>query len=54
MRKQPIDMVLKNKVIPLLMEYFSGKTDIVSDIFDGSGWNVNYDLSTYGWSISKA
>jgi hypothetical protein len=54
MRKQPIDMVLKNKVVPLLMEYFSGKTDIVSDIFDGSGWNVNYDLSTYGWNISRA
>jgi 5-methylcytosine-specific restriction protein B len=44
---------LRNKVIPLLMEYFSGKTEIISGIFDGSGWNVNYDTTNYLWNVTK-
>ena len=54
MKQLPIETVLKNKIIPLLMEYFSSKTDIVSSIFEGSGWNVNYDIKTYSWNISKS
>lgn len=54
MKQQPIETVLENKVVPLLMEYFSGKTDIVSSIFEGSGWNVTYDKTTYSWIIFKA
>ncbi|HEX9929499.1 MAG TPA: AAA family ATPase [Pyrinomonadaceae bacterium] len=54
MRNQPIETILRNKVIPLLMEYFSGKTDIVSSIFDSSGWNISYNTDTYSWGISKA
>lgn len=53
MNHQPIETTLKNKVVPLLMEYFSGKTDIVTSIFDGTDWNVNYNFSTYSWDISK-
>lgn len=53
MKQQPIESVLENKVIPLLMEYFSGKTDIVSSIFEGSGWIVSYDTTSYSWNISK-
>lgn len=43
--------VLKNKVIPLLMEYFSGKTDLVEDIFKNSGWTVQYDIEVFDWQI---
>ncbi|AAM05517.1 TPA: McrB family protein [Methanosarcina acetivorans] len=43
--------VLQNKVIPLLMEYFSGKTEIVEEIFKGSKWFVKYDTEKYGWEI---
>lgn len=53
MKGQPIEVVLKNKVLPLLMEYFSGKTDIVSEIFSGSKWSVNYDSITYSWRIKE-
>jgi len=53
MKRQPIETVLENKVIPLLMEYFSGKVDIVSSIFDGSGWKVVYESKVYSWNISK-
>ena len=51
MKNQPIQLVLQNKVVPLLMEYFSGKTDIVSEIFEGTNWSVKYDTNTYTWDI---
>jgi len=40
--------VLENKVIPLLMEYFSGKIEVVEEIFKGSEWSVKYDTEKYG------
>ena len=49
---QTIEIVLQNKVIPLLMEYFSGKTDIVSKIFSDTNWNVTYDTTNFLWDIS--
>lgn len=43
--------VLQNKVIPLLMEYFSGKTYVVEEIFKESEWSVKYDTEKYCWQI---
>ncbi|AFV22353.1 ATPase associated with various cellular activities AAA_5 [Methanolobus psychrophilus R15] len=43
--------VLRNKVIPLLMEYFAGKTEVVEEIFKDSGWPVKYDTEQYDWQI---
>ena len=51
MKGQSIETVLQNKIIPLLMEYFSGKTDIVSRIFTETSWNVSYDTTNYNWNI---
>jgi hypothetical protein len=53
MKKQSIENVLRSKVVPLLMEYFSGKTDIVSSIFEGSGWVVSYDSTLHNWKITE-
>jgi 5-methylcytosine-specific restriction protein B len=53
MNAPDIRLVLRNKVIPLLMEYFSGKIEIVSSIFDDSGWTVSYDPGDYSWKIEK-
>lgn len=53
MKGQTIEIVLQNKVIPLLMEYFSGKTDIVSKIFADTNWNVTYDTTNFLWDISS-
>ncbi len=52
MKGQTIQTVLQNKVVPLLMEYFSGKTDIVSKIFADTNWNVSYNISNFVWDIS--
>jgi hypothetical protein len=48
-----IEGALKNKVIPLLMEYFSGKPEIVTEIFNGSGWQVTYNLETFAWDVQQ-
>lgn len=46
-----IEDVIRRKIIPLLMEYFSGRTDEVANLFEGSRWNVRYDASRYDWEI---
>ena len=52
MKDETIEATLRNKVIPLLMEYFSGKTSIVSDIFNETDLKVEYDTTKYNWTIS--
>ncbi len=52
MKDEAIETTLRNKVIPLLMEYFSGKTKIVSDIFNETTWKVEYDTTKFNWTIS--
>lgn len=46
--------IIKNKIIPLLMEYFSGKTEVVEEIFKNSSWGVKYDIEKYDWIIQPA
>ncbi len=53
MKDESIEATLRNKVVPLLMEYFSGKTKIVSDIFNETTWKVEYDTSKFDWIISE-
>ena len=53
MKGQTIELVLRNKVVPLLMEYFSGKTDIVSKIFIDTNWDVTYNTTNFSWDISS-
>ena len=52
MKDQDIETTLRNKVVPLLMEFFSGKTKIVSDIFNDTNWKVDYDISKFEWTIT--
>ncbi len=53
MKGQSIYDVISNKIIPLLMEYFSSKTEMVEKIFTDTGWKVSYNITTYSWDISK-
>ncbi len=52
MKGQSIEETLRNKIVPLLMEYFSGKIKIVSDIFNETNWKVEYDTTKFDWTIS--
>lgn len=48
-----IETVVKNKVIPLLMEYLGGKIETVEEIFSGTAWNVRFNTETYQWDVSR-
>lgn len=52
MKDDAIEKTLRNKIVPLLLEYFSGKTKIVSDIFNDTNWKVEYDTTKFDWTIS--
>jgi 5-methylcytosine-specific restriction protein B len=43
--------ILTKKVIPLLLEYFGNKTEIVESIFDNSTYKVSFNMTTYQWDI---
>lgn len=45
--------IIKNKIIPLLMEYFSGKTEVVEEIFKNSSWRIEFDIEKYDWNIQS-
>ena len=51
MQDRPIRDILNNSIIPLLMEYFSGKRGIVEDVLSGSGWDVKFNEETYTWDF---
>ena len=52
MGENSIEIVLRNKVIPLLNEYFSGKIDVITHIFDGTDWNVSFNTDSFVWEIA--
>lgn len=44
-----IPLILQQNIIPLLMEYFSGKTETVKEILKGSAYPMQYDTNSYSW-----
>lgn len=53
MNGRGIEDVLRKKVVPLLSEYFSGRPEVIKDIFEGSGWSVTFNTSAFDWDISE-
>ena len=53
MKAEPAETTIRNKVIPLLMEYFSGRIDIVKKIFATTNWHINYNAADYNWEINR-
>lgn len=53
MQNKSIEDVLEYKILPLLMEYFAGKTDIVSGLFSDTDWEISYNPTTYDWTIQN-
>ncbi len=51
MKPEKLEKTLRNRILPLLMEYFSSNTQIVTELFHGSGWAVEY--AGFDWNIKK-
>lgn len=49
--QKPVIDILTKKVIPLLMEYFGSKTEIVESIFEESPYKITYNTTAYQWDI---
>ncbi|MCZ8354664.1 MAG: AAA family ATPase [Cyclobacteriaceae bacterium] len=54
MNESSIPDILTKKVIPLLMEYFSGKINLVIDCFKSTAWELTYNTSTYTWEVKPS
>jgi 5-methylcytosine-specific restriction protein B len=52
MKGEPLDTILIKKVIPLLMEYFSGRTEEVKEILKAADVNAEYSTLNYRWHIN--
>ncbi len=53
MNTDSLENIVRTKVIPLLLEYFSNKTSIVAEIFMGTILDVKYNGETHDWDIRK-
>jgi 5-methylcytosine-specific restriction protein B len=51
--EDPIEKIIANKIIPLLLEYFGGRNDDVISIFEESGYDIKYDTSNYKWLVDQ-
>ncbi len=51
-KDETLDTVLLKKVIPLLMEYFSGRTEEVKEILKAANINAEYSTLIYRWNIN--
>lgn len=53
LKNEKIEKTLEKRILPLLMEYFAGKTEIICQLFSETDWVINYDSERYSWQISK-
>ncbi len=54
MKPETTEQIILNKIIPLLMEYFSGRVDEVSDILKQAGKQVQYNTSIFKWEFDTS
>lgn len=51
MKAETTEQIILNKIIPLLMEYFSGRVDEVQEILKYAGKEVQYNTSIFKWEF---
>lgn len=54
MKPEITEQIILNKVIPLLMEYFSGRVEEVTDILKQAGKLVRYNTSKFKWEFDTS
>jgi 5-methylcytosine-specific restriction protein B len=53
MKAETTEQIILNKIIPLLMEYFSGRVDEVQEILKYAGREVQYNTSIFKWEFGS-
>lgn len=53
MKNESLEIIILKRVIPLLTEYFSGRTDEVREILKFANISAEFDTSTYQWNINS-
>lgn len=53
MNELPTIDIVRNNIIPLLIEYFSGKIDVVESIFEGTNMNVKFNSLEFIWEVKE-
>lgn len=53
MKTETTDQIILHKIIPLLMEYFSGRVDEVQEILKQAGKEVQYNTSIFKWEFDS-
>ena len=53
MKAETTEQIILNKIIPLLMEYFSGRVEEVTDILKQAGKEVRYNTSIFKWEFDS-
>jgi hypothetical protein len=53
LREENTDDIILKKIIPLLMEYFNGRTEEVTEIFNDTDWLVKYNSDRFMWSVEQ-
>lgn len=51
LKKDKLEDIIKKKLIPLLMEYFNGRIQEVTSIFEGTDYDIKYDENFYEWQV---
>lgn len=54
MKAERTEQIILNKIIPLLMEYFSGRVDEVQEILKHAGEEVQYNTSIFKWEFAPS
>jgi 5-methylcytosine-specific restriction protein B len=53
MNELPTVDIVRSNIIPLLMEYFSGKIDVVESIFEDTNLKVKFNSFSFTWEVEE-
>lgn len=52
MKDESVEDIISRKIIPLLMEYFSGKVNEVISVFEKTDYSIIYNSKKFNWEVS--
>ena len=51
MKRESLNTIIENKIIPLLMEYFGNKTELVQEILGATNFPYTFNTTTFVWQL---